>query len=406
MALFYYIAKTKDGKTIKQVEDVSSKEEIIGRLREKGLFIVSLREFERRRGGGLLKKRKKHAGVKLLDLTFFARNLATTISSGVPLLRSLEIISVQTESDKLSKVLTNIIQEIKRGLSLSESVQKHPNIFSSFWLGLIEVGETSGNLTFVLEKLADYLELRLDFERKIKSALIYPIILVIAAFIAMFIFFKMILPKFTVIFKQFDIELPFLTELLFNTSKLVNEHFLLIILFTGGCIAGIWFGLKHPLMRRIIDKVVLFIPILSGVTTVSYLERFSSTIYILLESGVPIVYSLEIVAKSIGNSVVERDILFIKENVKKGKTLSGELQKIPIFPPLVTEIARVGEEAGNLPEMFRKVSVHYQKEVSTKIERLIAAFEPIMILLMGVVIGGIVVSLFLPLFKVATLGGG
>ena len=158
-------------------------------------------------------------------------------------------------------------------------------------------------------------------------------------------------------------------------------------------------------MKNILDRLALMIPILGGLTTLTCLERFSSTIFILLESGVPIVYSLEIVGRSIGNTVIEKEIFLVKENVKKGKTLSAELQKIRVFPPLVTEIARVGEEAGNLPEMFRKVSQHYQKEVSTKIDRLIAAFEPIMILLMGVVIGGIVISLFLPLFKIASLGG-
>lgn len=408
MPLYYYIAKTKDGKSIKEVEDVSTREELISRLRDRGLFIISIKELEKRRelsSLGIFRSKRKHAGIKALDLAFFARNLSITLSSGVPLLRSLEIISFQTESAKLSQVLRKIIQGIKKGLSLSEAIAKHPKVFSPLWTGLVEVGEASGNLTFVLERLADYLELRLDFERKVTSALIYPVILVIFAIGAVFFFFKFILPRFTTIFDQFNITLPLLTQILFNVSKFVNRNFLFIVIGFVGVVMGIWYLRRNPLGKRFLDKLKLAVPLVNKLAIVSYLERFSSTMYILLESGVPIVYTLEVTGRSVGNTALEKDILALKENVKKGRSLSSELSKMPLFPPLITEVARVGEEAGNLPEMFKKISVHYQKELSTRIERLIAVFEPVVILVMGVVIGTIVISLFLPLFKLSTMGG-
>ena len=408
MALFSYIAKTREGKNIKNVGEFFSREELIRKLKEKGLFIISVKELHEKpflTSSALFKRKKGHAGIKLLDLTFFARNLATTLSAGVPLLRSLEVIAAQTDSSKLSVTLKNIINEVKRGLSLSEAIATHPRIFSSLWRGIMEVGEATGNLPFVLDKLAAYLEMRLDFERRVKSALIYPVILLIAGVIAVFIFFQFILPKFTNLFDQFNIVLPLLTQILFNISKFMNRYFFLVI---GGMVGLVVLGLwarKKPGTTRLLDKISLQLPLLSDVTVLTCLERFASTMYILLESGVPIVYTLEVVAKSIGNSVLGEKIITIKENVKRGKSLSSEIVKVQFFPSLITEIVNIGEEAGNLSEMFKKISTHYQKDLFTKVDRLVSVFEPLMIVFMGVVIGTIVISLFLPLFKISTMGG-
>ncbi|MBN2483656.1 MAG: type II secretion system F family protein [Candidatus Omnitrophica bacterium] len=409
MPLFYYIAKGKDGKTVKNVEDASSRDEIVSKLKGNGMFIISIREAEQKeRGGGRLKigrGKRKHSGINTLDVAFFARNLATTLSAGVPLLRSLEIMAAQTESKDLSKILSEIVLGIKKGLSLSESIAQYPAIFSPLWRGIIEVGETSGNLPFVLDKLSDYLELRVEFERKMKSAMIYPIILMCVAFGAVLLFFKVILPKFTTLFDQFNIALPLPTQILFNLSKFVDAYFF-VLLFTMLILGGVgWYALKKPATKKYLDRLVLTLPLIRDGALYSYLERFSSTMYILLESGVPIVYTLEVVSKSIGNSLIEHEMLQIKENVRRGKSLSSELEKLDLFPPLVTEVAHIGEEAGNLPEMFKKISTHYQKQLTTIIERLVAAFEPLMIVMMGIVIGSIVISLFLPMFKIATLGG-
>jgi len=412
MPLYYYIAKTKDAKTIKEVSDVGSKDELIGRLKSKDLFIISIEEIGKKKkkpsGGKFLSVRKmgRHRGIKGFDMCSFARYLSTTLSAGITLLRSLELISIQTDSLTLADTLKKISDDVKSGLSLNEAVQKYPNIFSSLWTGIIEVGESSGNLPFVLEKLADYLEMRLGFERKVKSALIYPTMVSIFGGIAVAIFFKFILPRFTVIFKEFNIKLPLLTQLLFNISNFFNKNFLLVMVSVVFLGVGFWRFKDSPFFKDFMDRVALALPVISRLTLTSALERFSSTMYILLESGVPIVYSLEVVSKSVGNSVMEKSLTYARENVRKGRSLSSELAKIELFPVLISEIASIGEEAGNLPQMFQRVSVHYQKELSTKLERLVALFEPLLIFLLGITIGAIVIALFMPIFKLVTLGGG
>ncbi|MDP2922621.1 MAG: type II secretion system F family protein [Candidatus Omnitrophota bacterium] len=411
MLRFNYIAKTRDSKTIKDIEDASSKEELIAKLKSRGLFIMSVSEAKSGEEKSVLsllsfKRKGRRSSVKLQDIAFLARNLATTLSSGVTLLRSLEILSIQTESIKLGNILKNCGDQIKGGLSFKEAVAKYPTIFPPLWRAIVEVGEASGNLPSVLDKLADYLEMRMEFERKIKSALIYPCILMGAAIIAVFIFFNFILPKFDVIFKEFKIELPWPTQILFGISRIFTNHFVLVVLFFVLSGIGIYLFLKRPETKAIRDRLSLKLPLTGDLFFIFAIERFTSTMNILLESGLPLVYALEISARGVGNSVLEKNIAFVKDKIKDGASLSREFSKLNIFPILVSEMARIGEETGSMPEIFKKIAIHYNKELSSRVERLISAFEPIMILVIGVIIGTIVISLFLPLFKLATLGAG
>lgn len=403
MALYQYIVKDKEGRKIKRVEEVSSKKELIEKLKNQGFFIVSIKELDKTKERGVF-LRYKRKSLKQYDLVFFARNLAIALSAGLPLVRSLEVLSSQSESEKLSKILQGIIKEIKKGLSLSEAMAKFPQVFSSLWIGMVESGEASGSIVFTLEKLADYLEMRADFERKIKGFLIYPSILFTVAIFVVFIFFKFILPRFNEIIKQFDISLPLPTRILFNISKFVNEYIWLIILIIIGGIFLIWWGRKIGWGKIFWDRLILNIPFLGKIIRLVYLERYCSLMYILLESGVPIVYVLEIVSRSMGSVVFQKRIDQVKEGVKKGKGLASEIMKFSLFPPLISEIIHIGEEAGNLSQMFEKISTYYQKELSMCIERLVYIFEPIMIVIMAIIIGSIVISLFLPLFKISTLG--
>jgi type IV pilus assembly protein PilC len=411
MPEYIYSAKTKDAKTIKDTEAASSREELVSKLRARGLFIISIREVkDRSKKFSLVSlfgpKRGKRSSIKLYDLTLFARNLSTTLSSGITLLRSLEILSAQTESAGLERILKESGNDVREGLSLSEAVAKYPKVFSSLWRGIIEVGEASGNLPFVLERLADYLERRMEFERKIKSALIYPSILVVVAMLALFIFFKFILPKFTTIFDQFNVELPLPTKVIFGISKFLDNNFLLIIGGIVSLISLLFFLKNNPHLRKFWDRISLRLPLVGKLIFLSSLERFTSTFYILLDSGLPLVYTLEIVAKGVGNCFLEKNILSIKERVREGASLSEEFSKANIFPLLVSEMAKIGEETGSMPQVFKKISLHYQKELTIKVERFVAAFEPLMIVFMGLIIGSMVISLFLPIFKIATLGGG
>jgi type IV pilus assembly protein PilC len=413
MPKFSYTAKTKDSKSIRDVEDAGSKEELIARLKTRGLFIISVNEVRTTAAGEKLsstllsfKAKGRRSSIKLRDIAFLARNLATTLSSGVTLLRSLEILSIQTESIKLGNILKECGDHIRGGLSFKEAVAKYPQTFSSLWRAIIEVGEASGNLPTVLDRLADYLEIRMEFERKIKSALIYPSILMGAAFFAIFIFFKFILPKFDTIFREFRIQLPGPTLFIFGLSRIFVNHFGLVMAVFILLGVGIYLFLKRPETKEIRDRLSIKLPLLGDLFFLFALERFTSTMYILLDSGLPLVYALEIAARGVGNAPLEASILSVKDRVKDGASLSREFSKVNIFPILVSEMAKIGEETGSMPEIFKKIATHYNKEVSTRVERLISAFEPIMILLIGVIIGAIVISLFLPLFKIATLGAG
>jgi len=408
MPKFNYIAKSKEGKTHKGLTHALSREDLIGRLKAKGFYIISITSLKEKGGRssiGRLHRRGKRVGVKLIDLTFFARNLATTLSSGVTLLRSLEIIAHQTESAHMEKVLRKSCEHIKSGLSFSEAIAKHPAIFSTLWRGIVHVGETSGNLPFVLEKLADYLDLRMEFERKIKSALVYPVILVVAAVLALIIFLKFILPKFIKIFDQFDIVLPLPTRIIFAISRFFSDYFVFVIAGMVGAVFLFIVLKDQPLVRKCWDRLCFKIPLLGKVMLTFFLERITSTLYILLDSGIPVVYALEITSASIGNSLLQDNVIFVKDRVREGASLSEELRQVEIFPLLVSEMTKIGEETGTISDVFHKVSVHYRKELTTRVERIIAAFEPLMIIFMGVVIGGVVVSLFMPLFRISSLGG-
>jgi len=413
MPKYLYIAKTKDSRTIKTVEEALSKKDLINRLKMRGLFIISIEEWEEKGRQSTISlfssifhgRQNKRLSVKLYDLTLLARNLAIMLSSGVTLSRSLDIISSQSESARLEKILKQCGDDIKRGLSLGEAVKRSPKVFNSLWQGVIEVGEASGNLPFVLDKLADYLELRSDLERKIKSAMIYPAILLTVAVIAVFLFFKIILPKFSTIFTQFNITLPLPTRVLFSISKFLENNFLSILGVTAASIFLFFIFKNNSKIRSIWDKVSLRLPILGGLILLASLERFTSTIYILLESGLPLVYTLEISARGVDNSLIAQRLFHIKGKVRDGAPLSEELEKEGIFPLLISEMSKIGEETGTMPEVFKKISEHYQKDLSLRIERLVAVFEPVMIVIMGIVIGSIVISLFLPLFKISTLGG-
>ncbi|MFA5008452.1 MAG: type II secretion system F family protein [Candidatus Omnitrophota bacterium] len=409
MPRFSYTAKTKDSKTIKDIEDAASREEIIAKLKARGLFIISVNETVAAKEKSftsffIFKQKGKRSSIKLYDMSFLARNLATTLSSGVTLLRSLEILSSQTESIKLGKILKECSQSIKEGLSFKEAIAKYPSVFSPLWRAIVEVGEASGNLPTVLDRLADYLDIRIEFERKIVGALIYPAILMFAMVIAIFIFFKFILPRFSVIFKEFGITLPLPTQVIFSIADFVDKNFLLVIGGSIGLVVFIIFYMKNPQTKETRDRIGLKLPIFGELIFLFCLDRFTSTIYILLDSGLPLVYALEISARGIGNTVIEKNVLFIKNRVKDGASLSREFSKLNIFPVLIAEMAKIGEETGSMPEIFKKISAHYSKELTTRVERMIVAFEPMMILIMGVLIGAVVISLFLPLFQIATGG--
>lgn len=400
MPRFTYIAKDRFSKQVRGAIECQSRDEALKKLQADGLFVIALSKTDK---ASQVRRNFNHAGLKVDDLCQFARQLAVLLSSGVTLLRSLEITSNQTSSRKFYHILTDITDKVKSGLSLTEALSKYPRVFSSLWLGLVDTGEASGNLAQVLDKLAEYLELQMAFKRKVTSALVYPGVLLCAAGGALFFFMTFIMPKFKSMFSSMEIELPGLTLFVFGVSDFLKNYIVLLIagaVFLGYLIKQWSFTKAGTLF---FDRVKLTVPGLKAFFTVFFLERMASTLSILFESGVPIVYALDVAIRGMGNSVIEDKLMIIKEKVKSGSSLASEFAATGFFPPMVIEMASIGEEVGKLPEMFRKISEQYKTQLEVGLERFTAAFEPIMIVVMGIGVGFLVIALFLPMFKMSSI---
>lgn len=425
MAQFSYAAMTKGGKRETGVIDADSEDELVLRLQAQGLIVTkvvtvtgvldkSTAGAEKNATGyskqSVFRRGPKftHRGVKVYDLVFFARQLATLLGSGITLHKSLDALLKQIDSVSLHKAISKIKKDVESGVTLRDALIRHPKVFSELWANLIESGEASGSLPLVLDRLAKYLEMQANFQRKIVSAMLYPAILLMVALGAIFFFITSIVPTFSGLFKSFSAELPTITKILIELSNVVKTGFIpaliclvvLIFLFrqfrkTGGG-------------KRIVDGVKLRLPVFGNFFKVLAVERFTSAMAILIEGGVPILYALEITERSVGNKILEAVIKRVKTSVREGRPLAELLERSGFFEPMVVQMISVGEEIGELAKMFRRVADFYDEYTETFIARFATVFEPIMLVFMGGVIGTMVVALFMPIFSIigaASKGG-
>jgi len=410
MPKLFYIARDSTGRKITGSEDAANQEELIGRLQANNLVVVNIltetKDFQEK-GGEVRTRRVKrqHGGLHQGDLVLLCRQLATLLGAGVTILKSLDIILKQLPSRKLANVIKNMMKDMEAGLSLHEAMGKHPKIFSDLWVNLVESGEASGNLAVVLNRLAGYLERNAEFKKRIVSALIYPMILGFAGFGALFFLTVKIIPTFATMFKGFNIKLPFLTLILVGISDFLRKYILVIL----GVIITVFFLLKTYLQtkngRRALENLLFKLPVFGDFFHALLVERFSSEMSTLVESGVPILYSLEISEHSVDNLIMADIIRKIKEDVREGKLLSQQLERSNFFEPMVVQMVAVGEEIGELSQMFKRINEFYQDYVTTFLDRFASMFEPIMLIFMGGIIGIMVVGMFLPIFQIAKVGG-
>lgn len=411
MPKFFYTVRDAKGQKNSGVEDGFSQDDVISKLQAKGFLVVSIIPEARDEQGLVLEKvpgsrmKFKHYGISGEDLMLFCRQLATLLGAGVTILKSLNIIALQVASAKLYNVINKLIKDMEAGLSLHEAMSKHPAIFSELWVNLVESGEASGNMSMILSRLAGYLERNEAFKRKIVSALIYPIILFVAGTGALLFLTIKIIPTFAELFKGFNVKLPALTEVLINISGFIRHNALFIVI--GLVVAGFFFRkyIKTREGRKNYEKVLFNLPVLGEFFRGLIVERFSSEMFTLVESGVPILYSLEIAEHSVGSVVIAEVIRNIKEEVRGGKTLSKPLEKSGFFEPMVVQMVAIGEEIGELPQMFKRINQFYQEYVEMFLARISAMFEPIMLIFMGGVIGIMVIGMFLPIFQISRIGG-
>lgn len=411
MPKFTYIVKDKEGKSFKNVMEAPSQEAAIDRLQKMNYFVISLNELNisaSQRPGSPIKKAKKftHRDVKLEDMLIFSRQLATMLESGVTLIRSIDVILSQVESEKLNKTLISVKSSIEQGGSLSTALANHPKVFNQFWVSLVEVGEASGTIPNVLNKLAYYLEQQAVFRSAIVSGIIYPAILFCVAMGAVTFFAFVVGPKFEAIFTQMGVKLPLITAVLLNLFKFLKNNFLLLLLSIVGFVLALKQYTKTYHGKIQLEKVIFNLPIVGNISKLIIVERFSAQMSILLDAGVPILYALDITERLVDNHTCALIVSQIKDGVKKGELLVEPMEKSGFFPPMCIQMIMVGEETGELSKMLKHVSAYYQGIVETFMKRFATIVEPFMLVFMGGIIGTIVIAMFLPMFDIVKLGGG
>lgn len=404
MTRFSYIVRGKDGKKITGSEEAKQAEELVAKLQDKGLLVVSVFPEE----GEVKRKRRQftHRRIRNSDLVFFSRQLAVMLSASVPLLRTLDTILKQIESGSLHDVISVVKKDVEGGLSLKEALVRHPRTFSDFWLGLVETGEASGNLPAVLERLATYLEKKASLQGKFISAIIYPSILFLVAIVALSVFIFVVVPKFNEIFKGFDVKLPALTQAVISVSTFLGQNVLWVIGGIAALIIAYRYYSRTAFGKRVLDRIKLRLPLFGNFFRVSEIERFTLEMSILIDSGVPIIYTLDIIERGFANTIMGDALINVTDGVRQGKSLGKYLERELVFPALLVQMVTVGEETGELPKMLKKLSEFYEEYMDNFIVRLSALFEPVIIIFMGVIIGTIIISMFLPIFSIASIGAG
>ncbi len=407
MADFKYQARNPAGKQVAGVVTAQNESDAIGELRRQNLVVVSLEEKGAKRKFDWSitlwesKPGKRRARVRLQDMIVFTRQLATMLSAGLPLLECLEILREQTEDVGFKQVIEQIVDDVRSGSDFSDALRKHPRVFSNIYTNMIKAGEASGQLDEILVRLAEYQEATQALRQRIRAAMTYPCVSLILIFAISILLLVFIVPKFEDIFKGIHIELPKPTKVLLTVSIWMKTNWYI----WSGALVGMVFGLIAYARTEVggyqVDWVKLKLPIFGPLFRKVAISRFARTFATLIQSGVPILGALEIVASTSGNRIIEDAVLSSSESVRQGETLANPLAKSGVFPPMVTRMIAIGEKSGALESLLEKISEFYDQQVATTVEQLTSLIEPIMIGIMGIIVGGMVLAIFLPIFKLA-----
>jgi type IV pilus assembly protein PilC len=404
MAKFSFEAKGVGGKDFQGEIEASSEAEARVKLRAQRL--VPVKVVARRSAATSVVKKVSGGSVKPKDLQIFTRQLATLLSSGIPIMQSLDTLGRGTKAPGLKAAVADILNAISRGRRLNEALLDHPKIFDKLYCNMIKAGEESGGLELVLERLAQYIEKSVKVGNKVKGAMLYPaIILTVAgAVIAGILIF--VIPKFQELFASAGKELPALTQMVVDASHFLQHRWYVIL----AVIVGTYFAVKAyyatPPGRAQIDRILVNTPLFGDLIQKSAVARFSRTLGTLLSSGVGIMEGLDISSKVVGNMTIEEAILRAKDAIAEGKSITVPLSKEKYIPPMVTQMIGVGEQTGNLDQMLNKIADFYEDEVDVAVSALTAAIEPLMMVFLGGIIAVLVIAMYLPIFNLAGAIGG
>ena len=399
MAVFTYQGRGSAGTMTGEIE-AADRTSAVGELRRRSVLVTQIAE----KAGGRAPV-KTGGKVKDREMAIFTRQFSTMIDAGLPLVQCLNILSEQSESKNLRAITGAVARTVEEGATLAESLRRHPRTFDDLYVNMVEVGETGGILDVVLQRLAAYIEKAASLKRKVKSAMVYPGAIIGVAMLVIAFMLAFVIPTFAAMFKEMGAELPLPTRIVIGLSDIMRGYFWLIGLALGGAVYGLRSYYRTENGRSTIDALILKVPVFGVIFRKVAVARFTRTLGTLVQSGVPILEALRITASTSGNKVVEKAVLQCRTSVTEGKTLAEPLKISGVFPPMVTQMVSVGEQTGALDAMLSKIADFYDDEVDTAVATLTSLLEPIMIVILGVIVGGLVVAMYLPIFRLGAVLG-
>jgi len=395
MPLFEYTARTPQNELKRDQIEARSKDDVIAFLRKNRLAVVQVREAPKKGGGGMV---LFGSGITTRDVVIFTRQFATMINAGLPLVQALDILAQQTENKKLAEVTRAVVTDVESGHTLADALRKHPKAFTDLYVNMVAAGEAGGILDTILLRLATFMEKNDALVRKVKGAMIYPTVIFTVAFIAVAVLLIFVIPVFKSMFESVKMELPMPTRIVLGASRLLTGYWYVPLILGIAAVPMFRAYYRSSGGKLTIDKMLLKTPILGDLLRKSAVSRFTRTLGTLISSGVSILDGLEITARTAGNRVIHDAVMESRASIAGGDTIAAPLKKSGVFPPMVTSMIAVGEQTGGLDEMLTKIADFYDEEVDAAVAALLSLMEPVMIVVLGCVVGGMVVAMYLPIF--------
>jgi type IV pilus assembly protein PilC len=402
---FAYVAIDPNGKTIKGRSEAENESAVLAKLHSQQLHVVSISEAKNGRAKAASPAAPSGKRVKLKSMVIFSRQFATMIDAGVAIVRCLDILENQTKDPVLKPVIAQCKKDVKGGMSLTDAFAKHPNVFSRLYVNMVKAAETGGILDKILDRLATFLETEQEVRSKIKSAMIYPILVLVFALTMVVALFMFVLPKFKELFDSLNVELPAATRALFGISEIMRSYWYAgVVVIAALAVAFKWYKNTEQGAWQI-DMLKLRFPVIGELVQKMAISRFARTFATLIHSGVPMMRSLEIVGETAGNRVIAKAVDNARNAIREGQKISVPLAQSGLFPGMVTHMIDIGEETGRLSDMLSKVSDFYDQEVENAVKALTSLIEPCLIVVMGGIVGFIAVSIMAPIFKLISAVG-